>query len=129
MYRTRSAVPQEVVVHRGQHFLTEQTRVCAKPEMAALLREALERAGLPLPDAPAPGAGVIAFELGDDARLGARGYWLLITENTIDARALTDDGLRRAAETLRLLMHAQTGYFGQTQGWQLPCVEVTDLGR
>ncbi|WP_162907134.1 glycoside hydrolase family 20 zincin-like fold domain-containing protein [Allorhizocola rhizosphaerae] len=129
MHRTTPAVPQEIIVHRGQHFLTQQTRVCAKPELAALIRVALRRAGLPLPDAPAPGEGVIAFALGGDARLGTSGYRMLITEKTVDARALTDDGLRRAVETLRLLMHAQTGHFGQTQGWQLPCVEITERER
>ncbi len=129
MYRIVPVVPREVIVHKGQHFLTPETGVCAKPEMAALIRESLSRAGLPLPDATASGKGVICFELGDEARLGAQGYWLRITETTVDACAVTDDGLRRAAETLRLLMHAQTGYFGQTQGWQLPCLEVTDLGR
>ena len=129
MRRTTPAVPQEVIVHGGQHFLTRQTRVCAKPEMAALIRDALRRAGLPLPDASAPGDGVIAFELGDDQRLGPQGYWMLITERSVDARALTDDGLRRAAEALRLLMHAQTGHFGQTRGWQLPCVEITERGQ
>jgi len=126
---TTRAIPTKISVHNGQHLLTPETRICAAAEMLDVVRKALERADLPLAEVDLPGDGVITFAIGGEESLAPLGYTLKISETTVLAQASSDGGLRRAAETLRLLMHAQTGTFGRFPGWQLPCLEIADYGR
>jgi Glycosyl hydrolase family 20, domain 2 len=126
---TIRAIPTRISVHNGHHLLTPETRVCAAPELVDVVRKALERADLPLSEVGTPGDGVITFTIGGDRSMARLGYTLKITETTVHAASSSEDGLLRAAETLRLLMHAQTGTFGRFHGWQLPCVEIIDYGR
>lgn len=83
----------------------------------------------PLAEADLPGDRVITFAIGGGQTWAPGGYTLKITERAVLAEAASEGGLRRAAETLRLLMHAQTGTFARFPGWQLPCVEIEDYGR
>ncbi|HZM79271.1 MAG TPA: glycoside hydrolase family 20 zincin-like fold domain-containing protein [Candidatus Limnocylindrales bacterium] len=129
MQGTIRAIPRKISVHKGHHLLTPETRLCASEEVADVVRKALERADLPLAEVDRPGDGVITFAIGGEEALAPFGYTLKITETTVLAHASSHDGLLRAAETLRLLMHAQTGAFGRFPGWQLPCVEIADYGR
>jgi len=122
-------IPRKISVHKGHHLLTPETRLCATAEIVDVVRKALERADLPLAEVARPGDGVVTFAIGGQEPLAPLGYTLKITETAVLAHASSHDGLLRAAETLRLLMHAQTGTFGRFPGWQLPCVEIVDYGR
>jgi len=126
---TIRVIPRRISVHTGHLLLTPQTRVCAPPELVDVVRKALERADLPLAATDAPGDGVITFAIGGDESVAPLGYTMKVTETRVHAASPSEDGLLRAAETLRLLMHAQTGTFGRHPGWQLPCVEIIDYGR
>ncbi|SDZ08316.1 hexosaminidase [Micromonospora pattaloongensis] len=114
----------------GAFPLSPATRVHAPEPVARLLRALLTPAtGLPLPDAPAPGDGVLTFRLAADPELGEEGYRLRVTPTGVVAGAAAEAGLRWAAQTLRQLLPDPVYADRVVRGvdWRLPCVEVTDV--
>lgn len=101
--------------------------------MAALLRRAT---GLRLPvtgnDGPAP-AGAIALRLGGPADLGAEGYELTISADSIHISATTPAGLFYGTQTLRQLLpvgiEAEQSALRIASAWSVPPGRIVDRPR
>jgi hexosaminidase len=113
--------------------LTPSTAVYApgEPEVAALVRELLAAAALPLPGASVSGPGQLAFLLADAPELGEEGYRLSVTSAGITATAQTPAGLRWAVHTLRQLLPPQIYSPGPVAGidWVVLGADIADVPK
>ncbi|GHH42862.1 beta-N-acetylhexosaminidase [Streptomyces candidus] len=126
-------VPAKLSRSSGTFTLDEATAIRATPgaePAAALLRTLLAPAtGLPLPLAP-DGRVVLVLETGLTG-LGAEGYGLTISGETVLLRAAGAAGLRHGVQTLRQLLPVAALGSEPVRGvrWTLPGVEITDVPR
>jgi hexosaminidase len=88
--------------------------------------------GFPIPVSPGPGvAGGIALRLASErAQLGAEGYELVVTRDSVRVVAATPAGLFHGTQTLRqLLPPAVESQYGLTGTWEIPAVTILDQPR
>ncbi|MFE9836761.1 beta-N-acetylhexosaminidase [Streptomyces sp. NPDC005551] len=117
----------------GTFTLDERTAIRATPgagPAAALLRTLLAPAtGLPLPLAP-DGRIVLVLEPGLTG-LGAEGYGLTVSGETVLLRAAGVAGLRHGVQTLRQLLPVAVLGTEPVRGvrWSIPGIEITDVPR
>jgi hexosaminidase len=115
----------------GNFTLSDQTRIVVSdpgPEMRALgdlLQEYIEgQAGLKLEVTTEPqGLGHIELHLNEDASLGAEGYELLVTTDSIHLNANRPAGIFYGLQTLRQLLSAHHATL------RLPALSVQDSPR
>jgi len=118
----------------GRFTLDPATAVRADPAAepaARLLRTLLAPAtGLPLRPA-ADGALRLHLDPAAEPELGAEGYHLAVTPDSVRLRAARPAGLLAAIQTLRQLLPAEALADRPVAGiaWSLPCVEITDRPR
>ena len=122
--------PRTLIPQTGHFALTADTALAAPAAVADLVRELLGPAtGLPLPDAAAPGPGVIALTVADEPTLGPEGYRLTVTPERVTAVAHTEAGLRWAVQTLRQLLPAAVFGAAPAPGaeWRIAAAEIEDV--
>ncbi|MDP9816993.1 beta-N-acetylhexosaminidase [Spirilliplanes yamanashiensis] len=122
--------PRALTPQTGHFVLTADTALAAPAGVADLVRELLGPAtGLPLPDAAAPGPGVIALTVADEPTLGPEGYRLSVTPEGVTAVAHTEAGLRWAVQTLRQLLPAAVFGAAPAPGaeWRVAAAEIEDV--
>jgi hexosaminidase len=127
--------PVSVVVADEPFVLDGSTQVYAgrdEAAVAAYLVDALRAStGLPLPVGPeAATAGAISLRLDGDIDLGAEGYRLDVTRQSVRLRAPEPAGLFRGVQTLRQLLPAAVERDTVQPGrWQVPGVSIIDRPR
>ena len=134
-------LPQKVVVHPGTFQLAGATRIqtdFASRKTADLLAKQLRRStGYPLKVhwrqfSDAPGNSAIQLTTKDaNTNLGAEGYELTVSSNSVVIRAPTQAGLFYGTRTLLQLLPPEilaTNVVGNV-GWQMPCVQIKDWPR
>lgn len=97
-------------------------------QLAALLRAST---GFPIPIGSASAASVIALRLLADAELGAEGYRLTVSADSVRLTAHSPAGLFYGAQTLRQLLPPQIEshmILGERE-WTVPAVAISDWPR
>lgn len=130
--------PSEITIGRGDFLIDPSTVIVAAGpacEEAATLADSLQPAlgrRLNVLKAAEPGVHAIRLVLERQAAdLGAEGYRLDVTPNTVEIRAAEPAGLFYGGQTLRqLLPPAVYKHSAQRNAaWSVPCVRITDRPR
>jgi hexosaminidase len=133
--------PQKMEVRAGEFHLTPQTAILADPgslatakELAAMLNQAtgystkVEEKRF----AGAPAANAIWLTTqGAPARVGAEGYELNVSGDSVVIHARTEAGLYYGAQTLRQLLPPEifSPKVVPNADWRMPCVQIEDWPR
>ncbi len=133
--------PQKVTLEAGVFKLTPDTRVyvdSASRETGKFLTERLRQStGYPLPthtkffSGAAIMGGILLTTKDASTNLGAEGYDLIVTPDSVVIRAPTQAGLFYGVQTLFQLLPPEIFSSKVVQGvdWQTPCVQIEDWPR
>jgi hexosaminidase len=135
--RSSPVVPApESMVAAGEPFVLDgSTRVSAQGDATAVAEYLVAAlrvpTGLPLAVTPEPAThGAISLRLDGETDLGAEGYHLDITAESVRIHAHESAGLFRGVQTLRQLLPAVVEHDTVQAGpWRLPGVRIVDRPR